>query len=173
MKKLFLTSIVLMGCSSAATVVSVTGGTYTIQAEDADVLSGLVVGSGAAGFNGTGFLDTTGSATYNFSGLDFASYTYTIDITTYARTGNSSGGEISIDPGGSTSFAQNSWTGAFTGYNLATDEALTTASFTHTTSVNSHIDEFDVTITATAIPEPSAMALLGLGGLAILARRKR
>jgi len=162
-----------MGCSSAATVVSVTGGTYTIQAEDADVLSGLTIGDGAPGYNGTGYLDTTGSATFNFTGLDFANYSYTIDITSYARSGNSLGGEISVDPGGSTSFAQNSWTGAFTGYNLATDEALTTASFTHTTILNAHIDEFDVTISATAIPEPSAMALLGLGGLAILARRKR
>ena len=50
---------------------------------------------------------------------------------------------------------------------------LSTTEVTITTSANSNREAFIIKIDASQIPEPSSTALLGLGGLALLARRKR
>ncbi|MGJ8656579.1 MAG: PEP-CTERM sorting domain-containing protein [Akkermansiaceae bacterium] len=57
---------------------------------------------------------------------------------------------------------------------FTTDETVTwTITFTKVSGGNDRLRFDDLTVTGTVVPEPSSTALLGLGGLALIARRRR
>ena len=122
--------------------------------------------------------DANGISTFDSdSRLGFSSSTITIDVSAYTggdatfvlvdtelfsgTYANNGGGFGTI--GAITNNAVNSWGG---GYDVTYDQSLFDGApgdgFTG-----------EITLTLTAIPEPSSTALLGLGGLALILRRKR
>jgi len=166
--------LALSGFASAATVVSSAGGSYIIQGEDFDSFSGSGTVTAHASYVDLFASGTTATIQFDFSGLDLVNESYTISIDAYTRTGWS-GSTISSDFGLSENISVTSWSGAFDAYTLASGQDLTTSSFTTTVTGAAHIDYFDVVITntSTTVPEPSSAALIGLGALSLLARRKR
>ena len=160
--------------SKAITIVSATGGTYTINAYDFDSTTGTAILNTGNATSGT-FRDGIGTSTFNLSGLDFNNYSYSITYDSFtATTGNAGGAGATF--GTTHSIAQNGWatiTGVYDTYTDGTTEALTAGEFDFSTDANAHVQELTFTIAATPIPEPTSAAFLSLGSCALLLRRKR
>jgi len=180
MKIKLLTFIASMGFASAVTVVSSTGGSGSLSAYDSVVSGSINVASNSFGT----FDDYTYSAgsfytstQYDFSGLDFANYSYSLSLTANIATG-SDGATFGIVGDTGVSVANNGWgtQGGASVQTIASNYALTSSSIQlAATNAAVHINDLSYTLTATPItvPEPSSAALLSLGALSLLARRKR
>ena len=91
--------------------------------------------------------------------------------------GNGNTGAVtSVDTVDPTNFIETSaqmeggnWDGQVTAYQINTDAGTNSYAFTGGSVIGSHI----VAVEFLAIPEPSSVALLGLGGLALIIRRRR
>ena len=123
--------------------------------------------------------DTTG--TVSLTGLTNG-YTYRIQALVYDGRGTSVGRSVQFDSQNMGTFANGTvnvdWgagllvTGTFTA--TGTTQDFTTAIFldnTYATNKGQNLNA--LTVYTTAVPEPSSTALLGLGGLALIMRRRK
>ena len=176
--KILYTLLLATASTFAATTVSSTGGSYFIEVESYDsstlaTSSPIVVDTSASGGS---YVDLAAGPilSFDFDGLDFSNYSYTLEFVDVSlRTGRVDV-ELYTSTGESLSLNQTGWGDAFDTYNFTGGAAaLTSSTFTMNVSNATHVDSFNVNLVATQIPEPSSAALLGLGGLALLSRRKR
>jgi len=151
----------------AITTVSATGGTYTISNSDSTVLGQIDVQNGYEDF-----YNAAAGAQYDLSGLDFANYSYTYDLSASARTGRSNV-TLSSDNVVGVLINADGWDVAYTSYDISTGYALTDSYVQLYSSDAAHIEDVTLTIYATAIPEPSSAVLLSLGAFSLLAKRRR
>ncbi|MCP5537165.1 MAG: PEP-CTERM sorting domain-containing protein [Akkermansiaceae bacterium] len=119
------------------------------------------------GDNQHGIVNVTGGATVEFNGLN---------VRIYAKNPGSwtgMSGTLNIEQGSSFKAAgtYNSGTGKFTSYNTNEVVPIDVAVYGAGTLVATTNGDF-VTFTV-AVPEPSSAALLGLGGLALILRRRK
>jgi fibronectin-binding autotransporter adhesin len=149
------------------------GGTYLWEINDSDGSKGLT----GEGTNGWDWLDITGA-------LDLTNLTaggFTIDIDSLTA-GNIAGDAVGFDtwtkgsPGDvDYSFIIATFDSLTDDYFDAGDFTLDSSGFTNGPSWDWQIklSGNDLVLEAYAVPEPSSAALLGLGGLALMLRRKR
>jgi len=182
--KLLLFSLV--GISTAFSAVVINGTTpgtslYTVEGEAYDsTVDGRVNTTFADAVFDTGLLPY--SVTYDLTGLD-SGFTYDYALTASTRTGRTVDMTATMTNGTTTVTAPNvvrlstvgNFNGVFTSDSLGTLSGLSSDydSITFSFTDAAHFDNFDLSVTATAIPEPSAFVLVALGGGAFLARRRR
>lgn len=119
-----------------------------------------------------------GGATFTVSGLTalFGSGPYTITVYSFSDDTTNPMGTLTLNGGASTAITGSPSTGTLTGtYGITTFTGVTGDSFTILGAVSSGTaPQNRSTISGfSVIPEPSSAALLGLGGLALVLRRRK
>ena len=147
------------------------GGSYLWEINDSDGSKGLTLG----GTNGWDWLDITG--TLDLANLSAGGFTIDIDSLSLANsTGDAAGFESWSKGDGIVdySFIIATTSAGISGFD-ATDFSFDSSGFSNGPSWDWQIklSGNDLVLEAYAVPEPSSTALLGLGGLALMLRRKR
>ena len=147
------------------------GGSYLWEINDSDGSKGLSLG----GTNGWDWLDITG--TLELGSLNTGAFTIDIDSLSLANSiGDATGFETWSKGDGIVdySFIIASASAGISGFD-ATDFSFDSSGFSNGPSWDWQIklSGTDLVLEAYAVPEPSSTALLGLGGLALMLRRKR
>jgi len=172
MKLTLLTLLATATVASAAITVSPTSGTYMFESEG-NYNTATSGGTTLHDDGGTYTHSSTATLNFDLTGLDFANYTYTFSLDSSIATGSGNdGAPVTVNGSAPVAINGNGFN-SYADYTLATDQALTGSTLAVSNNMTVRYDNFDLTITATPIPEPTSAALLGLGGLALVARRRR
>jgi fibronectin-binding autotransporter adhesin len=147
------------------------GGSYLWEINDSDGSKGLTLG----GTNGWDWLDITG--TLDLDDLSTGGFTIDIDSLSLANSIGDAAGFESWSKGDGIvdySFIIATTSAGIFGFD-ATDFSFDSSGFSNGPSWDWQIklSGNDLVLEAYAVPEPSSTALLGLGGLALMLRRKR
>ena len=147
------------------------GGSYLWEINDSDGSKGLTLG----GTNGWDWLDITG--TLDLDDLSTGGFTIDIDSLSLANSIGDAAGFESWSKGDGIvdySFIIATTSAGISGFD-ATDFSFDSSGFSNGPSWDWQIklSGNDLVLEAYAVPEPSSTALLGLGGLALMLRRKR
>jgi hypothetical protein len=128
-----------------------------------------------------GYLDDNGAITFSMSGITYASY----DVIVYYSSGDTGNKQFQATTIGGTTLLPTAAAGANNKYatnpnwddtNTVTFSALSGASFSGSVAARNTVGTGRGTIAGiqvVEVPEPSSAALLGLGGLALILRRRK